>query len=73
MLSPRQTALSDDGLAQLRRDESANVLLSLARRFYASVTLDPNRAGRDVGRIGEEVLQHLTTLEGANVRITLDV
>jgi hypothetical protein len=29
---PRQTALSDDGLAQLRRDESANVLLSLARQ-----------------------------------------
>jgi hypothetical protein len=27
----------------------------------------------DVGRIAEEVLQHLTTLERANVRITLDV
>jgi hypothetical protein len=36
-------------------------------------TIDPNRAGRDVGRIAEEVLQHLTTLERANVRISLDV
>ena len=46
---------------------------SLPRRFYASVTIDPNRAGRDVGRIAEEVLQHLTILPGASVRITLDV
>ena len=45
----------------------------LPRRFYASVTIDPNRAGRDVGRIAEEVLQHLTIRRGANVRITLDV
>jgi hypothetical protein len=36
------------------------------------VTIDPNRAGRDIGRIAEEV-QHLTTLERANVRIILDV
>ena len=35
--------------------------------------IDPNRAGRDVGRIAEEVLQHLTTLRGANVRLTLDI
>jgi hypothetical protein len=46
---------------------------SLPRRFYASVTIDPNRAGRDVGRIAEEVLQHLTIFPGASVRITLDV
>ncbi len=43
------------------------------RRFYASVAIDPDRAGRDVGRIAEEVLQHLTTLRGAKVKITLDV
>jgi hypothetical protein len=33
----------------------------LPRRFYASVEIDPNRAGRDVGRIAEEILQHLTS------------
>jgi hypothetical protein len=37
------------------------------------VSVDPTRAGRDVGRIAEEVLQHLTTLSGANIRVTLDV
>ncbi len=46
---------------------------SLPRRFYASVTIDPNRAGRDVGRIAEEVLQHLTTLPRAGVRLTLEI
>ena len=45
----------------------------LPRRFYASVTIDPNRAGRDVGRIAEEVLQHLTTLPRADVRLTLEI
>jgi hypothetical protein len=46
---------------------------TLPRRFYASVAVDPDRAGRDVGRIAEEVLQHLTTLRGGTVRITLDI
>jgi predicted AAA+ superfamily ATPase len=46
---------------------------SLHRRFYASVTIDPTRAGRDVGRIAEEVIQHLTTLSRADVKLTLEV
>jgi uncharacterized protein len=46
---------------------------ALPRRFYASVMIDPNRAGRDVGRIAEEVLQHLTTLPRAGVRLTLEI
>ena len=37
------------------------------------MTIDPNRAGRAVGRIAEEVLQHLTRPRAANVRVTLDV
>lgn len=45
----------------------------LPRRFYASVAVNPDRAGRDVGRIAEEVIQHLTTLRGANVRLTLEI
>jgi uncharacterized protein len=46
---------------------------SLPRRFYANVTIDPNRAGRDVGRMAEEVLQHLTTLPRANLKLTLEI
>ncbi len=47
--------------------------LSLPRRFYASVTIDPIRAGSQVGRVAEEVLQHLTTLPRAGVRLTLEI
>lgn len=39
----------------------------------ASVGLDPNRIGRDAGRIAEEVVQHLSTLPGAEVEVLLEV
>ena len=34
---------------------------------------EPDRAGRDVGRIAEEVLQHLTTLPRADMKLTLEI
>jgi hypothetical protein len=43
------------------------------RRFHGSVRLDPARIGRDAGRITEEVVQHLSTLLGAEVQVTLEV
>ncbi len=43
------------------------------RRFYGAVQLDPNRVGRDAGRIAEEVIAHLTALLGANIRVTLEI
>jgi len=46
---------------------------SLPKRFHASVELDTERVGRDAGRIAEEVIQHLTTLSGASVRVVLEI
>jgi hypothetical protein len=43
------------------------------RRFHGSVTLDARRLGRDASRIAEEVVQHLSSIVGADVRITLDI
>ena len=43
------------------------------RRFHGSVTLSPDRIGRDAGTIAEEVVQHLSTLRGSNVEVTLEV
>ena len=43
------------------------------RRFHGSVKLDPVRIGWDAGRIGEEVVQHLSGLLGANVEVTLEI
>src|SRR5690606_24982243 len=42
-------------------------------RYHGSVSLDPTRVGRDAGRIGEEVIAHLTGIVGARVRITLEI
>ncbi|MBD1895772.1 Swt1 family HEPN domain-containing protein [Coleofasciculus sp. FACHB-129] len=43
------------------------------QRFYASVDLDPIRVTRDAGVVTNEVLQHLTSLVGANVQVTLEI
>ena len=43
------------------------------KRFYGSVTLDPQRVGRDAGRIAEEVIAHLAGLVGARVTVTLEI
>lgn len=43
------------------------------KRFYGRVELDPNRVGRDAGRIAEEVISHLTALVGSQVTVTLEI
>jgi predicted AAA+ superfamily ATPase len=46
---------------------------ALPRRFHASATLDPDRVGRDAGRIADEVLSHLSTLPGARLKVYIEV
>ena len=43
------------------------------KRFHGSVALDPARAGRDAGRVTDEVIAHLAGLVGSNVRVTLEI
>lgn len=43
------------------------------RRFHGSVALDPIRAGRDAGKVAEEVIAHLAGLPGARVQVTLEI
>jgi hypothetical protein len=43
------------------------------QRFYGSVDLDPLRVTRDTGLVADEVLQHLTSLLGAKVKVTLEI
>ena len=42
-------------------------------RFDGTVTLDPERAGRDASKIAEEVLAHLVGQVGAEVTVTLEI
>jgi len=43
------------------------------KRFFGSVKLNPQRAGRDAGKIAEEIIQHLTLQPGATVEVTLEI
>ncbi|HPB81710.1 MAG TPA: Swt1 family HEPN domain-containing protein [Spirochaetota bacterium] len=43
------------------------------KRFHGSVKLDPIRAGRDAGKVAEEVIQHLSGIVGATVDVTMEI
>lgn len=43
------------------------------KRFYMSASLDTTRIGRDVQRLVEEIITHLTTAEGTQVEVSLEV
>lgn len=43
------------------------------RRFFATVQLNPLRMSSEAGTIGQEVIQHLEALLGANVEVTLEI
>jgi hypothetical protein len=43
------------------------------RRFHGSIKLDPQRVGRDAGRVAEEIVQHLALEPGATVEVTLEI
>ena len=50
-----------------------SVALPRPRRFHGNVKLDPMRAGRDAGRIADEIIAHLTGIVGAEVTVTLEI
>jgi len=43
------------------------------RRFFGTAEVNPERAARDMGKIAEEVLQHLITLPGSKVRVSVEI
>ena len=42
-------------------------------RFYGTVRLDPERFGRDLNRLYQEVIQHLAASEGVELEITVEI
>jgi predicted AAA+ superfamily ATPase len=45
----------------------------LSRRFYAKVTLDPNRPTPQVSNIAQSILSELDRVRGAKISVTLDI
>ena len=52
---------------------SPDVPEQLLTRYYGSVSLDATLAGRDAGRIAEEVISHLSGLVDTEVAVTLEI
>ena len=46
---------------------------SAYHRFHGSVSINPRLMAGDAGKIMDEVIKHLTTILGANVRVTLEI
>ena len=46
---------------------------SRPRRFFGTLRLEPERVGRDAGRVAEEIVQHLVMLPAADAEIVLEV
>jgi hypothetical protein len=42
-------------------------------RFHGTVELDSERVGRDASQIADEVISHLNSIVGAEVRVTLEI
>jgi uncharacterized protein len=45
----------------------------LPRRFYGVVEVDPVRLGGSAGQISQEIVQHLASIMGADVEITVEI
>jgi predicted AAA+ superfamily ATPase len=69
----KQDRKDQDGKRREEQDETNEKKERKLTRFHGSVALDPIRLGRDAGQIAEEVVQHLTKIVGAEVRVTLEV
>jgi hypothetical protein len=46
---------------------------SAPKRYHGTVMLDPTRAGRDAGKIADEVIAHLAGAVGSEVKVTLEI
>lgn len=71
----RSGADSSDGgrTSGVSASSSGHSQAPILRRFYGNVYIDAMRVNRDAPAIANEVIQHLTSLSGATVKITLEI
>ena len=68
-------SVSTDGTELTTNSRTVTIIepLQPKQRFYGSVELDSERINRDASQIADEILQHLISLVGAKVRVTLEI
>jgi hypothetical protein len=67
------TGERDDDRAGGGRSTTNGESSGRARRYWASVEVDPTRLARNLGDIANEVVVHLRSLPKAKVRVTVDI
>jgi predicted AAA+ superfamily ATPase len=63
----------DNATKDGEQDGAGGTQAPILRRFYGNVDIDAMRINRDASAIANEVIQHLTALNGATVKITLEI
>jgi len=69
-------ANGDEGrgvVGEIPEDDDPPISLPKHRRFFMSADLDITRINRDVHKYVEEIIQHLTSVDGAKVTVSLEV
>ena len=69
----REAETSADGATGTTVTPDSIIGTAQPKRFHGTVTLDTTRVGRDASRIADEVIAHLSSIVGANVKVTLEV
>lgn len=69
----RGLPVDEQGPSSARSPEEKPKAAASPKRFHGSVEVDPLRVGRDAGRIAEEVIQHLSVLSGAAIKVTVEI
>jgi hypothetical protein len=69
----RAETQSELTVTKIEADSGKAVPPAKPKRFYGSVQLNPERVGRDAGKIAEEVVQHLALQPGAKVEVILEI
>ncbi|MDR2713099.1 MAG: DUF499 domain-containing protein [Clostridiales bacterium] len=63
----------NSGVTVVHEDLQTGVYIPKNKRFYMSADLDTTRINRDVQKYVEEIIQHLTSVDGAKVKVSLEV
>ncbi|MDR1923059.1 MAG: DUF499 domain-containing protein [Planctomycetaceae bacterium] len=63
---------NNNGTAAVRAN-SSEPAAPKKKRFFMSADLDTTRINRDVQKYVEEIIQHLTSVDGASVKVSLEV
>ena len=71
--SPAEKIVSHDSGQVADRIPDIQKTIHQPKRFFGTVELDPDRVGRDAGRIADEVLSHLASLPQAKIKVRLEI